>query len=374
MGIHSVVQAEIDLNAVKNNIKAIRKLIKPKTEIMAVVKANGYGHGDIQIAKAALEGGASRLAVARYSEALRLRENDITSPILVFGYVNSDMYKKIISLQITLTVYCLEAAVNLNNAAKNLNKKIKVHINVDTGMNRLGFKPNISSMHEIKSISNLEHIDIEGIYTHFADADNFNKTYTELQIKRFTLFLELLSNAGINIPIKHAANSAAIIDHPEIHLDMVRPGIIIYGLYPSKSANNKKIKLQPAMRLITRIAQIQNIPAGAKISYGGLYETDNQTCIATLSIGYGDGLSRMLKDGEVLIHGKRAPIVGRICMDHCMVDISHIKNVKKGDEVVVYGTQGNQTISVDEVGEKLGTISYELVCMISPRVARVYKS
>ncbi len=373
MSEHSVVKAEIDLNAIKTNIREIRKILNPNTEIMAVVKANGYGHGDVQIAKAALEGGASRLAVARSSEALKLRKNGIPSPILVFGYVNPKIYKELIFLDITPTVYSYETALNLNNAAKDLSIIQKIHINIDTGMHRLGFKPNIFSANTIKAISNMEYIDIEGIYTHFADADNHDKTYTDIQIRKFTMFLDLLSKIGIKIPIRHAANSSAIIGYPEIHLDMVRPGIIVYGLYPSESPNNKKIKLKPALRLTTQVAQVKKHSKGVKISYGGKYITDKQTRIATLSIGYGDGLSRMLKDGEFLIHGKRAPIVGHICMDQCMVDVTHIENVKKGDEAVIYGTQGNQTISVEDVGRKLGTINYELVCMISPRVARIYK-
>lgn len=366
------IWAEIDLSAIKNNIKEIRRITNPKSQVMAVVKANAYGHGSVEVSKVCLENGADSLAVARSTEALELRNAGITCPILVFGYVTEEEILKMVENDITLTVYSLEIANSIQKIAEKLGKHSKIHIKVDTGMSRLGFLPEKSSVETIKKIRELKNIEVEGIYTHFADADNSDKTYTTMQFSKFTSFLHDLEENGINIPIKHASNSAAIIDHPETHLNMVRPGIILYGLYPSELVHKERINLKPAMSLKVLVTHVKDVPENTKISYGCTFETKKQSKIASLPIGYADGFTRMLKNGNVLIHGSRVPVVGRICMDQCMIDVSGIENVNVGDVVTVFGKDGNEKISLEEFGNKLGTINYELVCMVSARVPRIY--
>lgn len=368
------IWAEIDLNAVKNNIKEIRRITNPKSQIMAVVKANAYGHGAIEVSKVVLENGADRLAVARSTEAIELRDAGFNCPILVFGYNTKEEIEELSKHGVILTVYSLEMAKEIQEIAKTLQKTAKIHIKVDTGMSRLGFIPNKKSVEEIKKISELKNIEIEGIYTHFADADNLDKTYTEMQFSKFTGFLKDLDEFGIDIPIKHASNSAAIIDHPETHLNMVRPGIILYGLYPSELVHKERINLKPVMSLKAIVTHVKDVSKGTKISYGCTFTAEKESKIASLPLGYADGFTRMLKGGNVLIHGKKAPIVGRICMDQCMADVSNISDVKVGDEVVVFGVQNNEKMPIEELSNKLGTINYELVCMVSKRVPRVYSN
>lgn len=368
------IWAEIDLNAIVHNLNEVKRVIKPGARIMAVLKANAYGHGAVKVAQTALASGADYLAVARLDEALTLRRHGIESPILVFGYIPPEHYPDSVKNSITHTVYTLEMARQLNKTAEEAGIQAKVHIKIDTGMGRLGFIPGQQALEEIKQLAGMTNLNVEGIYTHFADADNDDKTYTKIQFEKFMQLLSKLEIEGINFPLRHAANSAAVIDHPETHLDMVRPGIMLYGLYPSEKVQKHKVKLKPAMSLKTRVGHVKRVPPGTHISYGCTYCTDKETTIATLPLGYADGYTRMLDDGEVLVHGVRAPVVGRICMDQCMINVGHIHNVKTGDEVVVFGCQEGKCLPVEELAEKLGTINYELVCMISSRVPRVYKT
>ncbi|MEG6615044.1 alanine racemase [Peptococcaceae bacterium 1198_IL3148] len=367
------IWAEVDLSAIAHNVGEVRRVVKPQAKVMAVVKANGYGHGAVPVAKTALANGADCLAVARLGEALVLRKSGITGSILLLGYTPPEQYQELIANDLTQTVYTLPMARELNSAALKMGKQLTIHIKIDTGMGRLGFIPDENSLAEIEQIKQLPQLNVEGIFTHFAKADAWDKAYVNLQFERFTTFIDKLSQRGIKFKLRHAANSAAIIDHPDTHLDMVRAGIMMYGLYPSSEVNRDRVILKPAMALKTRVAHIKRLPAGNHISYGCRYCTEMETTIATLPLGYADGFTRMLKKGEVLVAGQRAPVVGSICMDQCMVDLGSNQTVQTGDEVVVIGCQGDCCIPVEELAEKLGTINYELVCMVATRVPRIYK-
>ena len=366
------ITAEINLPAFKNNIQEIRRIVKPETKIIAVVKANAYGHGIVKMAKTALKFGADSLAVARTTEAIQLRKNDVYSSILVFGYSTEDEIIPLIVNNITFTVFDYNTAKTISSYAKKLNRQAIIHVKIDTGMSRLGFVSKIESVEIIRKIKELPNIYLEGIYTHFADADNYDKQYTIMQLKQFKNFLDLLKENNINIPIKHAANSAATIDHPDAHLDAVRPGIAIYGLYPSEYVNKGKLNLIPVMTLKVQVAQVRTIPKGTKVGYGCRYTAVKNIKTATLPIGYADGFTRMLKDGEVLVKGIKAPVIGTICMDQCMVNIDHISDVKRGDEVIIIGRQENNCIRTEDIAKKLNTINYEVACMISFRIPRTY--
>ena len=369
---HYPITAEINLAALKHNIQEIRRIVKPETKIIAVVKANAYGHGMITMAKSALEFGVDSLAVARASEAIQLRENNISSPILVLGYTTEDEIELLINSNVTFTVYDLNTATTISQYAKKLSKQATVHIKIDTGMSRLGFITTLETVEKIKKIKKLPNIYLEGVYTHFADADNYDKSYTIMQLKLFKKFLNMLKENNIDIPIKHAANSTAIINFPDAHFDAVRPGIAIYGLYPSDSINKDKLKLHPVMTLKVQVAQVKTITKGTKVGYGCSFIADHNMRIATLPIGYADGFTRMLKHGEVIIKGKKAPVIGTICMDQCMIDIDDIPNVKMGDEAIIIGTQKNNSIKMDDIAKKLNTINYEVACMVSSRIPRTY--
>jgi alanine racemase len=371
---HHPITAEIDLTAFKNNIQEIRRSIRPETNIIAVVKANAYGHGIVDMAKLALKFGADSLAVARTTEALQLRKKNVPGPILVFGYTTEDEIEPLIINDITFTVYDLNTAKTINDYADKLSKRAVVHIKIDTGMSRLGFVSKIESIEKIRKIGELPNIYLEGIYTHFADADNYDKQYTVMQLEQFNAFLDLLNKNNISIPVKHASNSAAVIDHPDANFDAVRPGIALYGLYPSEYVNRHKLNLIPVMTLKVQVAQVRTIPKGTKVGYGCRFTADHDMKIATLPIGYADGFTRMLKNGEVLIKGVKAPVIGTICMDQCMISVDHITEVNIGDEVVIIGRQGSSSIKIEDIAKKLGTINYEVACMISFRIPRIYVS
>lgn len=381
----SLIWSEIDLNAVSHNVRELRRITGAGARLMAVVKANGYGHGSVEIAQTALENGAAYLGVARMEEGLVLRRAGIAAPILVLGYTPPEHGKTLVAENLTQTVYAFEAAEALSEAAAGMKKKAKVHIKVDTGMGRLGIlpdSPRISMLGKhlpgnahrvIDSVCRLPHVEVEGIYTHFAAADSRDKTYTLQQFERFLEFLDKLKHHGLDFPIRHAANSAALIDLPETHLDMVRTGISIYGYYPSAEVDTSRLSLMPAMTLKSRVVHVKMVPAGFHISYGMTYQTDRPTVIATISAGYADGLNRLLSSrGRMLVHGARAPIVGRICMDLCLLDVGHVPDVQVGDEAVIFGCQGRECIPVEEVAESLNTIHYEIVTSLTSRVGRVY--
>ena len=367
------VWAEIDLDALKNNVQEMRRITDQNAQLMAVVKANGYGHGIEQIARTALESGANWLGVALLEEALLLRDKGITAPILILGYTPVDDAVEVINHDISQTIFTVEDARAFAAAAHRLGKKAKVHIKIDTGMGRLGFSLQGDTLDKIRSLSQLPGLDIEGIFTHFATADDSDKSFAEEQFMRFQQLLKQLAAHHIYFKWRHCANSAAVIDLPYTHLDLVRPGIALYGYYPSPYVNRALVKLLPVMSLKARVSFVKEVPKGCSISYGRKYIAKKKTLIATIPLGYGDGYSRLLSNqGEVLIRGKRAPVVGRVCMDQLMVDVGHIHDVQQGDEVVLLGRQEGEEITADELAGKLGTISYEVLCMISERVPRVY--
>ncbi len=370
-----LVWAEVDLKAIAHNIRELRRITNPKARFMAIVKANAYGHGIIEVARQSLENGAEALGVANIEEGIQLRKAGINAPVLIFGYASPVHAKKLIEFDLTQTVYSYEISRALSEAVAAYGKKIKVHIKVDTGMGRLGLLREItdSSVSEVESISRLPMLELEGIYTHFATADKSDRSYAGKQFEIFMDFLNQLRIAGLEIPVTHAANSAAIINMPETHLDMVRAGISIYGLYTSEEVDRSIIKLKPAMELKTKIIHLKKVPAGFKVSYGTTYETEKPTTIATVSIGYADGLNRLLSSkGRMLVCGHSAPIVGRICMDLTMLDVGNIPEIAIGEEVVVFGKQGNASISVDEIASTINTINYEVVSTIMERVPRIY--
>lgn len=368
------VWAEVDLKAIESNLTEIKKTINPGTSIMAVVKANAYGHGLIEVSDTAVSCGTSCLGVARVGEGVRLREAGIHAPILVLGYTYPEEIWMLARYNLTATIFSLKDAQLLSQLALSEKKALTVHVKVDTGMGRLGFLPGKPAVQEMEAIFSLPGLQVEGIYTHFATADEHDKTYAYKQYESFLEFMNILAKKGIEFPVKHAANSAALIDLRETHLDMVRAGIAMYGCYPSGEVKRDHINLKPAMELKTRVSMVKKVPAGFKVSYGVIYETKRDTTLATLSIGYADGLSRLLSNcGEVLVHGQRAKISGRICMDQCVIDTGHIEDVEVGDEVVIFGCQGDECIPVEEIASKISTINYEVLCSVSDRVPRIYK-
>ena len=380
----SLVKAEIDLKAIAHNIKELRRITHLKAKLMAVVKANGYGHGAIEVARCALQNGAEILGVARIEEGIQIREAGIEAPILIFGYTHPQLAADLLKYNLTQTVYTLASAQTLSQTAASVRKNIKIHLKVDTGMGRLGLLPhkfqpdnsvviNAAAIDETLAIAGLKGLELEGIFTHFATADSADKSYAEDQLHLFMNYLNRLRKAGLEPSIRHAANSAALIDMPQSHLDMVRPGIAIYGLYPSEEVNKEHVFLTPAMTLKTQIIHLKQVPAGFKVSYGMTHETRKPTAIATVPIGYADGLNRLLSSrGQMLVHGQPAPIIGRVCMDLTMLDVGHIDSVKVGDEVVIFGQQDKGNLSVDEMASVLNSINYEIVSTITARVPRVY--
>jgi len=369
------IWAEIDLDALSHNIREIRRVTDARAGIMAVVKANGYGHGAVEVSRVVLENGATRLAVARSAEGVELRMAGIGAPVLVMGYTPVKMIREIAEYKLEQVVYGADYALELNDQAGRMGVKIPVHIKIDTGMGRLGVVAGTgSAVKEVKKMAALPHLQTVGIFTHFASADSADKTYTKAQMESFLKLLESLRREGLEFSLKHCANSAAIIDLPETGLNLVRAGISQYGLYPSEEVDKGKLDLHPVMSLKTRVAQVKEVPPGFSVSYGCTYVTPKNTAIATLPVGYADGYSRLLSSkGEVLVKGRRAPIVGRICMDQCMIDVGHIPGVTSGDEVVLFGKQGPGILPVEEVARWIGTINYEVVCMVSSRVPRIYK-
>ena len=363
---------EINLDALECNFDAVREELPENMKILAVVKANAYGHGAIGVAKF-LEDKADYLAVAATDEALELRKNGVNCPILILGHIPYGDYDNIVKFNITPTISDFYEAELLSKAAVKAGATAPLHIAVDTGMNRIGFKCDENSVEEIKKIKELPNIEIEGVFSHLAAADMLDKSYTEKQAKRFDDFVLKLENAGINAPIKHLYNSAAIADL-EKKYDMVRQGIILYGLRPSDEVEFNNIKVpQPVMSMKTRVVQVKTLPSGECISYGCTFTTEKETRVATLCAGYADGVTRVLSNnGEVLIRGKRAKIIGRVCMDQFMVDVTDIPDVEAGDTATIFGTDGEETISVDEIAKKANTINYEIICNINSRVTRVY--
>ncbi|MFZ5969467.1 MAG: alanine racemase [Bacillota bacterium] len=368
------VWAEINLDNLAHNMREVKRITKPGVIVTGVIKADGYGHGASVIAQTLLENGADRVAVATLSEALALRNVYPDVPILILGYTPENQSEEVIKGNIIQTVYTIDQAKAFSDRAMAMDRTVILHIKIDTGMSRLGMKPDNGTIEAIKEIMKLPNIYIEGIFTHFAVADEADKTFTHTQYEKFTMLCQQLQNEGITIPIKHVSNSAAIIDLQEMNLDMVRAGIMLYGLYPSDDVHKENIQLKEVMSLKAKISHVKELPSGVGVSYGLTYVTDEITKIATLPIGYADGFTRMLTGkAEALVKGHKVPVIGRICMDQCMLDVTPIEDVQQGDEVILMGTDGVNTISIDEVAKKLGTINYEVVCMVGKRVPRVYK-
>ena len=368
--------AEIDLKALAHNIKEIRKQTPKNAAMMAAVKADAYGHGAFEVARTVLENGVSHLAVARIEEAIFLRKAGIDAPILLLGYCQNEYVVEAIDFNIHVSVNSVADAKRLSTEALKLSKILFIHVKIDTGMGRLGIVTNGNAKNafiEVQKIVSMEGLHVEGIFTHFAKADSIDKSSALAQFNDFKELLSMISEAGIIIKYIHAANSAASIEMPNAHFNMVRPGISIYGLWPSNEVKRSDVELRPVMSLKSQIIQLKAVDAGFHVSYGGTYITQKPTVIATVPVGYGDGYDRgFTNKGVMLVHGVRANIAGRVCMDLTMIDVGHIKDVAVGDEVVVFGAQGSEQISADELADFIGTINYEIVTTIMPRVKRVY--
>ncbi|MBO7711067.1 MAG: alanine racemase [Lachnospiraceae bacterium] len=366
------VCAWIDLDAVRQNFDVMRRLIPPGTNMCAVIKTDAYGHGAVPIARMMEEEPYIwGFAVAAVEEAAALREAGIRKPILILGYVFPGDYETLARLSVRPAVFTEEMALALDQAAAKEQTVLPVHIALDTGMSRIGFLPGEEALEQVVRISSLPHLRLEGMFTHFARADEVDKTIAKEALEKYLDFEEGLERKGVTIPIRHCANSAAILELPEAHLNMVRAGITIYGIYPSEEMRRDK-DLKPVMQLKSHVAHVKTVPAGTPVSYGGTFVTSRQTRIATIPVGYGDGYPRSLSNrGYVLIGGKKAPILGRVCMDQFMVDVTGM-DVKTGDEVTLMGYDHGVLLSVEELGALSGRFPYEFVCDISPRVRRVY--
>ena len=363
--------AEVSLDAIEQNIKAFRNYIQPQSKLMAVVKADAYGHGAVEVAKSAIDAGADYLAVALLDEAIQLRQAGIRFPVLVLGYTVPEAAEEAIRNDITLTVYTQDVAESIEKAADKLGETTRIHIKIDSGMNRIGIKTKAGALDLIQSIQS-QHVIVEGIFTHFADADNPDPTYTMKQFEYFTKLIDYLEKHNISIPIQHCCNSAGTIAYPKMHLDMVRVGVSLYGLYPSDHLQSK-ISLRQAMSFKTKPVMIKTVEANQPISYGCTFSPESQSKIATIPVGYADGFSRSLSNkGNVTVHGVRVPIVGRICMDQAMIDVTGIEELNQNDVITIFGDPHDGYISMKEVADQMNTIHYETACLIGRRVPRVY--
>jgi alanine racemase len=380
-----LVWAEIDLGALAHNVGQLRRATRPEARLMVAVKADAYGHGAVPVARRALESGADALGVARLPEALALREAGIQAPILVFGYTPPAQTQAVVANDLIQTVYDPQTARAYDAAARQCKGRMRIHLKVDTGMGRLGMLPDdrrcppdgpaaaTAAIEEARAIAALSNLNLEGVFTHFASSDSADKSYTQWQFENFRDFLARLQQAGLTVSVRHAANSGAIIDLPQTHLDMVRAGISLYGLYPSDEVDRGRIDLKPVLSLKARIIHLKCVPTGTSISYGMTFTTSQSTVIATVPIGYADGYSRLLSNrGHMLVRGRRAPIVGRVCMDLTMLDVGHIDAVAMEDEVVAIGRQEDEEISADEIAAQVGTINYEVTAALTGRVPRVF--
>lgn len=374
MKTYSRVYAKIDLDAVAWNMEQMKKNLKEGTEMVAVIKTDGYGHGAVQVASM-LESYdyVWGYAVATLDEAVVLRAAEIQKPILVLGCIFPDQYWEMLKYEVRMNVYTKEMAEAISALAVEKGEQAYVHIKLDTGMARLGFSAEESSIEEIKEIAELPNLVLEGVFTHFAKADEEDKTFTMMQLEKFEWMTQRLEEEGVTFPYVHASNSAGIIDVRRADYNLVRAGIAIYGLYPSEEVDKERVQLKPALSLKSHIAFVKDIPAGTPVSYGGDFVSEHQMRIATIPIGYGDGYPRSLSDtGYVLIRGKKAPIIGRICMDQFMVDVSDIPEVKFGDKVTLIGRDQEEYLPVEKLSELSGRFNYEFVCDLGKRIPRVY--
>lgn len=368
------VFAKIDLDAVRNNLEEIHSAIQPETKVIAVIKTDGYGHGAVPIARDVEElPYLWGFAVATSKEGIVLRRHGIRKPILILGRSFAEEYEQIIEWDLQPAVCSYEAAEQLSRIAKSKNKALQLHIKIDTGMSRIGYQVTEQSADEIRRMYQLEHIAIEGIFTHFAKADETDKSHTVKQMELFQKMISLLEERGIDIPLKHCSNSAGIMDLPQMNLDAVRAGIILYGLMPSDEVNKESLKLKPVLELKSRISYIKTLEPGRTISYGGTYEVTHRQRIATIPVGYGDGYPRSLSNkGYVLIHGQRAAICGRVCMDQFMVDVTDIPEAEEGDTVTLIGIDGDEELTMENLGDLSGRFNYEFACDLGKRIPRLF--
>lgn len=391
------VWAEIDLKALSGNIRKLKGLLKGPTRFMAVVKADAYGHGAIHTARQAVSSGVDALGVARLGEAVELRHAGISVPILIFGKTPPQQAGKLVAYDLTQTVWSRREAAELSARALAIGRSIKAHVKIDTGMGRLGMPAGPGSLpgsrlpssngassgddspafgdvvDDICAIHRLEGLACEGIYTHFASADDADKRMASQQLTIFHRLLDSLEKRGVRFDVRHAANSAAVIDMPETHLDMVRAGISMYGYYPSKAVNHQNAGLVPVMTLKSRIVQLKTVGTGFTVSYGATAKTVRQTTIATVAIGYADGYSRLLSaGGKMTVRGRLVPVLGRVCMDYTMIDVGDVPDVAVGDEVTVFGGAGTNVLTAEWLADKTGTIHYEVLTSVSKRVCRLY--
>lgn len=366
--------AEIDLEAIGHNLREVRKRVSGETKVMAVIKADAYGHGAETVGRYIQENQlAQYFGVATLEEAQELRRAGIFLPVLILGYTSPSQYGEVVDDRITQTVYTMEMARAIEEAAASRNKQANIHIAVDTGMTRIGFHPDEAGINEVKQIASLPHINLEGMFTHFSCADQADKTYCEMQMEKYDWFKTRLEEEQIRIPLCHICNSAGIMEFDHHRYGMVRSGIVTYGLYPSEEVDKTRLALRPALSWKTHVIHVQTAAPGLGVSYGATYITERPTRIATLSVGYADGYPRSLSNkGRVLIHGQYAPIIGRVCMDQLMVDVSHIPDVQVEYTAILVGKENGNRISVEDMADLAGSFNYEFVCDISRRVKRVY--
>ncbi len=366
------VRAEINLDAIYFNMESMKNSVAEDTRFCGVVKTDGYGHGAVAVSKI-IDPLVWGYAVATPEEGIILRKNGITKPVIVLGMATPDSFEELTAYDLHPAVFQLEKARQLSEAAGAVGKTASIHIKIDTGMNRIGMPAEEASVQEIVQIAALPNIKIEGIFTHMATADEMDKSEAKLQAERFTKLCDEVQRQGVEIPIRHCSNSAGIMDMPYVNMDMVRCGISLYGMYPSDVVNKRRMMLYPAMSLISQVSYVKTVPAGTPVSYGGTYVTERTTTLATIPVGYGDGYPRGLSNkGYVLIHGQKAPICGRICMDQFMVDVTDIDHVEEGDRVTLIGRDHGKMISVEELCALFDGFHYEFVCNIGKRVPRVY--
>lgn len=369
--------AEVDLDKIEANYLAIRAYVSPQSKIMTIVKADGYGHGAPFVAKAFDDAGTDWFGVSNIEEAEQLRIAGIEKPILILGYTPPEFAGMLIKQRVTQTLFSMEYGEQLSAAAKEAGGTVDVHLKLDTGMSRIGFlfhgeedAPDL--LQDGAAAAALPNLRIDGVFTHFAVSDEPGNPFTRTQFERFIRAVALLEEQGLRFSLRHCCNSAGLLNYPEMQLDMVRPGIILYGLTPAVGMP-LPIELQPAMALKTMLFQTKTLTPGTPVSYGMIYRTPSARRVGTLPIGYADGYARSLSDrADVLIHGKRARIVGRVCMDQCMADVTDIPNAQSGDVVTVIGRDGGETVSMEEIAAQMGTINYETACLIGKRVPRVF--
>ena len=366
--------AEISLEAIGHNIREVKKRLPEGVKLLGVVKANAYGHGAVPLASF-LENQVDYFATATIEEAVELRENGISAPILILGYVSPSQYGDLVEYDITQTIDSYAQALALEKEAARQNRKAKAHLAVDTGMTRIGFQVTEHDADEAAKIADLPHIELEGMFTHFSCADQEDKTYCSMQMEKYDKMTALLAERGVTIPLRHICNSAGIMEFDDHRFEMVRSGIITYGIYPSEEVKKERLDLIPALSWKSHVIHVKEVGPGIGVSYGATYVTEKpMTRIATVSAGYADGYPRALSNqGCVLIHGKKAPIIGRICMDQMMVDVTDIPDVQVEDVVTLVGTDGDETITIEEIANPAARFDYEMLCDISSRVTRVYK-